>query len=63
MVTIRIGAGRTRYGKILDRNTEWYTFEQKEHAINAAIRTGKKIYISDERQPYQEITLEELRNL
>lgn len=63
MVTIRIGAGRTKYGKILDRNTEWYTFEQKEHAINAAIRTGKKIYISDERHPYQEITLEELRNL
>jgi hypothetical protein len=63
MVTIRIGAGRTKYGKILDRDTEWYTLEQKEHAINAAIRTGKKIYISDKRQPYQEITLEELRNL
>lgn len=63
MVTIRIGAGRTKYGKILDRDTEWYTLEQKEHAINAAIRTGKKIYISDKRQPYQEITLEELRIL
>lgn len=44
MTTIRIGDGRSKYGKILDRNTKWYTFEQKDHAIKCAIETGKKIY-------------------
>ena len=62
-MTIRIGEGRTKYGKILDRNTKWYTLEQKEHAIECAIETGKKIYINDKRSAYKEITLEELKNL
>ena len=63
MTTIRIGEGRSKYGKILDRNTEWYTYAQKEHAIEAALRTGKKIYISEKRNPYTEITLEQLKAL
>ena len=63
MTTIRIGAGRTKYGKILDRETEWYTIEQKQHAIDAAIRTGKKIYVAEKGQAYREITLNELKIL
>lgn len=63
MTTIRIGAGRSKYGKILDRDTKWYTLEQKEHAIECAVETGKKIYISEKGSAYKEITLKELRNL
>lgn len=63
MITIRIGDGRTKYGKILDRDTTWYTYNQKEHAIEAAISTGKKIYISEKGRAYVEISLENLRNL
>lgn len=63
MTTIRIGDGRSKYGKILDRNTKWYTLEQKDHAIKCAIETGKKIYISEKGSAYKEITLNELKSL
>ena len=63
MITIRIGEGRSKYGKILDRDTEWYTDSEKDDAIKCAMNTGKKIYISENRSPFKEITLQELKEL
>ena len=63
MVTIRIGAGRTKYGKILDRETHWYTLDQKDHAINDAVESGKKIYVSVKNRAFEEITLQQLKEL
>lgn len=62
-MTIRIGEGRTKDGKIIDRDTKWFNYSEKESAIECAIETGKKIYINDKRSAYKEITLDELKNL
>ena len=46
MLTIRIGLGRSSTGAILDRETTWFRFEEKDHAVEQAIKTKKPIFIS-----------------
>lgn len=68
---IRIGDGQTASGKILDINTEYYYYttkgpykrDERQDAIEAAIRTSKDIYISRSNRAYYQISLEELKNL
>lgn len=62
-MVIRVGKGQTPSGKILDRNTHWYT--DKNNAIEYIIKNHKEydIYISVNNKAYRKITLKELRNL
>ena len=68
---IRIGDGQSASSKILDRNTEYYHYitkgrykcDERQEAIEAAIRTNKNIYISKSNRAYYKISLEELKNL
>lgn len=60
---IRIGDGRTPSGKILDPNTHWFAFEEKEDAIKDAIETGKRIYVSRNKGAYRQITIGQLMDL
>lgn len=68
---IRIGDGQTASGKILDSKTEYYHYakkgrylaDERQDAIEAAIRTGKNIWISASNRAYHKISLEELKNL
>lgn len=64
--TIRIGLGRSRSGKILDRNTEWY--EVHDHASWAGCvsaycskgKHGKPLFMKKGNEPYVEISEEQL---
>lgn len=60
---IRIGDGRTSTGKILDPDTRWFAFDEKDYAIKEAISTGKRIYISKNKGAYKLITIAELIDL
>lgn len=53
MITYRIGEGRSISGKILDRETNWFTNYDlaKEHAL----KIRKKIYVSVNNKKYIEI--------
>jgi len=59
---IRIGGGH-------DKGTHWYNYieaqgiDEREHAIKYAIETGKDIYVSISKKPYQKMTIEQLRRL
>ena len=67
MATIlRIGLGRSKSGKILDRNTTWHnlnTLEQWSIAVNECSlkrNSGKELFISKNGKAYKEITLTQL---
>lgn len=53
MKTYRVGKGRSISGKILDRDTKWFT--DYDSAKEYAMKTGKKIYVSINHQKYVEI--------
>lgn len=61
--TIRLGLGREKTGKILDRETKWYTLGQKSHAIDEWNKNHKKIFVSRNCRAFKEITIDELINL
>ena len=63
MITIRIGDGQTASGKILDGSTEWYTDKEFDHAIEAALKTHKTIWIRSANRAYHSISLEQLIKL
>ena len=65
MVIIRIGEGRIATGKILERDTHYYTIDEKEDAIEDVINTGRqyRIYISRHNKKYEHITFDELKEL
>lgn len=69
MIVIRIGLGQTKSGKILDRDTTSFVVNkrtgqnEKDHAITQHLATNKPIFISRNGKKYEEITLEQLRNL
>lgn len=63
MITIRIGDGQTTSGKILDGSTEWYTDKEFDHAIEAALKTNKQIWIRSANRAYHPISLEQLIKL
>ena len=43
-LTIRVGLGRSSSGKILDKDTQWFT--DKNKAINYFVSTNKPIFVS-----------------
>lgn len=44
MVVYRVGKGRSKSGKILDRDTKWFT--EFDKALEYAQETKKQIYVS-----------------
>ncbi len=53
MKVYRVGKGRSKSGKILDRNTEWFT--DYDTAVARAKELGKKLYVSAGNRKYVEI--------
>jgi len=58
MVSIRVGEGQSSCGKILDKDTRWFT--EINGAIEYHLLTGKRIYISVHNKKYFEVSLNEL---
>ena len=61
LVVIRVGLGRSKSGKILDRDTKW--FSDKWNAIDFCGKVSKPIYISVNGKKYQEIKIDQLIGL
>ena len=66
---VRIGQGRSKSGKILDRDTVWFNIDSKE-AWKRCIRewsmkkySGKPVYLSKNGRAYKEISGEQLLRL
>ena len=59
---VRIGQGRSKSGKILDRNTVWFNIDSKEawerciHEWSLKKNSGKPVYLSKNGRAYREIT-------
>ena len=59
---VRIGRGRSKSGKILDRNTVWFNIDSKEawerciHEWSLKKNSGKPVYLSKNGRAYREIT-------
>lgn len=60
-LTIRVGLGRSSSGKILDKDTKWFT--DKNKAINYFVSTNKPIFVSVGGNKYQEINIDQLKAL
>ena len=60
-IIIRLGLGRSRSGKILDKDTKWFT--DKNKAINYFVSTNKPIFVSVGGNKYQEINIDQLIKL
>lgn len=60
-IIIRLGLGRSRSGKILDKDTKWFT--DKNEAINNFVSTNKPIFISVGGKKYKEINIDQLIKL
>ena len=65
-ITIKIGLGRSKTGKILDRNTKWFSinnikdWERCVHEWSLKENSGKPLFISKNGGKYKEITGVEL---
>lgn len=59
-IVIRVGEGQSESGKVLDWDTHWYNLNNKKEAIQYALDTNRKIYISKNKQKYIEITIDKL---
>jgi hypothetical protein len=59
---VRIGEGRSKRGKILDRNTKWFTISDKEawercvHEWSLKENSGKPLFISRNGRAYKKIS-------
>ena len=53
MNTYRVGEGQSPSGKILDKETKWFSDFNSAKAY--AIETGKKLYVSHNHSKYREI--------
>ena len=59
---VRIGEGRSKSGKILDRDTVWFNIDSKEawerciHEWSMKKYSGKPVYLSKNGRAYREIT-------
>ena len=60
-VIIRVGRGRSKSGKILDKDTKW--FIDKWGAIDFCSKVRKPIYISVNGKKYQKIKIDQLIGL
>lgn len=54
MKVYRVGKGRSASGKILDRDTEWYTNDYAK-ALERALLLKKRLYVSVNGGKYVEI--------
>ena len=69
MIVIRIGRGRSKSGKILDRDTTWFsskTIEDWGRCVNEwslKKNSGKPIFMSRSNRAYKEISGTELLQL
>lgn len=63
MNIIRVGQGQTTSSK----DTRWYIWnwsrDEREDAIQFALKTSKKIFISHSGCVYQEVTVDQLRKM
>ena len=59
---VRIGEGRSKSGKILDRNTKWFTISDKEawercvHEWSSKENSAKPLFISRNGSAYKKIS-------
>ena len=59
---VRIGEGRSKSGKILDRGTVWFNIDSKEawerciHEWSMKKYSGKPVYLSKNGRAYREIS-------
>jgi hypothetical protein len=53
MNTYRVGEGQSPSGKILDKETKWFSDFNSAKAY--AMETGKKLYVSHNHSKYREI--------
>ena len=64
---VRIGEGRSKSGKILDRNTVWFNIDSKEaweRCIHEwSMKKHKPVYLSKNGRAYREISGEQLLRL
>lgn len=64
---VRIGQGRSKSGKILDRGTVWFNIDSKEaweRCIHEwSMKKYKPIYLSNNGRAYREISGEQLLRL
>jgi hypothetical protein len=67
MITIKVGLGQTPSGKILDRDTHFYSITatncEKQAALDYHDETKKPIFVKVNGKAYQKITREQLVNL
>ena len=63
MNTILVGPGQTTSSK----DTHWFIWDwwrdEREDAIQCALKTGKKIFISQYGRVYREVTIDQLRKM
>ena len=55
MIVIRVGLGQTPSGKILDRGTQAYRIVEFQNALQFANDTGRKMFVSFNKQKYVEV--------
>ena len=67
MITIKVGLGQTKSGKILDRATHFYSITanhcEKQAALDYHDETHKPIFISVSGRAYRKITRNQLIEL
>ena len=67
MITIKVGLGQTKSGKILDRDTHFYSITanhcEKQAALDYHDETHKPIFISVSGKAYRKITRNQLIEL
>ena len=60
-IVVRIGLGRSKSGKILDRDTKWFNINNKEdwarcvHEWSLKSNSGKPLFLSRNGRAYKEI--------
>ena len=68
-IVVRIGEGRSKSGKILDRNTKWFSisdmaaWERCVHEWSLKENSGKPLFISRNGRAYKKISGVDLINL
>lgn len=68
-ITVRIGLGRSRSGKILDRDTQWHSIHDEEswkhcvHEWSLKKNSGKPMFISRNGRAYKPLSGVELLEL
>jgi len=65
-VVIRIGEGRSKSGKIIDRNAKWFNIKNAKNVADAMaehVKTKKPIYVSYNGRRYRQIDVTKLAEI